>query len=378
MIMAKICVLGCGMVGSAIIKDLAPQHEVLATDLSQSALQDVSGIGNVSVQTLDVSNTKALQTTIAPSDLVINAVPGFLGYATLQQVITAGKNVVDIAFYPEDALALDALAREHKVTAIVDMGVAPGMSNLLLGYHDARMHVEAFKCYVGGLPKVRTWPFSYKAPFSPVDVIEEYTRPARLKEYGQVVQKPALSDRELLEFERVGTLEAFNTDGLRSLLTTMDHIPHMLEKTLRYPGHVELIQALIHSGFFSQNELDINGQKVIPRELTSHLLQQQWQLHPGEQEFTVMRIIVTGTHDGKQRKVQYDLYDEYHSATHISSMARTTGYACTAAANLVLSGQYTQHGISPPEALGKRADCFEFIMEYLLQRSIEYRRSEGT
>jgi lysine 6-dehydrogenase len=375
--MAKICVLGCGMVGSAIVKDLAPQHEVLATDMSESALQGVASLNNVAIQALDVNDTKALQATISSCDLVINAVPGFLGYATLQQVITTGKNVVDIAFYPQDALALDTLAKEHKVTAIVDMGVAPGMSNLLLGYHDARMQVEAFKCYVGGLPKVRTWPFSYKAPFSPVDVIEEYTRPARLKEYGHVVQKPALSDRELLEFEHVGTLEAFNTDGLRSLLTTMDHIPHMLEKTLRYPGHVELILALIHSGFFSQNELDINGQKVIPRELTSHLLQQQWQLHPGEQEFTVMRIIITGMHNGEHRTVQYDLYDEYDNVTQISSMARTTGYACTAAANLVLSGRYTHHGISPPEVLVKQQECFDYIMDYLQQRSIEYCKSEG-
>jgi saccharopine dehydrogenase-like NADP-dependent oxidoreductase len=294
----------------------------------------------------------------------------------LQQVITAGKHVVDIAFYPQDALTLDALARDHKVTAIVDMGVAPGMSNLILGYHDARMQVEQFKCYVGGLPKVRTWPFSYKAPFSPVDVIEEYTRPARLMESGQVVQKPALSDREYMEFERIGTLEAFNTDGLRSLLTTMDHIPNMLEKTLRYPGHVELIQALIHSGFFSQTELDINGQKVIPRELTSHLLQQQWQLNPGEREFTIMRIVIAGTQNARQRIIQYDVFDEYDSISQISSMARTTGYACTAAANLLLSGHYTHRGISPPEYLGKHPGCFDYIMDYLRQRSIEYRSSE--
>jgi saccharopine dehydrogenase-like NADP-dependent oxidoreductase len=378
--MANLCVLGCGMVGSAIVKDLAAQHQVLATDLRACALEAVADLRNVRVQALDVNDSKALLAAIAPCDLVINAVPGFLGFATLQQVIGAAKNVVDIAFYPEDALALDAMAREHNVTAIVDMGVAPGMSNLILGFHDARLQVEQFKCYVGGLPKVRTWPFSYKAPFSPVDVIEEYTRPARLKEFGHIVQKPALSDREFMEFAQVGTLEAFNTDGLRSLLTTMNHIPNLLEKTLRYPGHVELIQALIHSGFFSQTELDINGQKVIPRELTSHLLQQQWQLHPGEREFTVMRIIITGTLKdeprGTKHNVQYDLFDEYDAATQISSMARTTGYACTAAANLVLSGQYNHHGITPPEQLGKHSACFDSIMDYLQQRSIHYRKTE--
>ena len=213
--MAKISVLGCGMVGSAIVKDLATQHEVVAMDINESALETVANINNVSLRALDVNNQQALQAAISPSDLVINAVPGFLGFSTLQHVITAGKNVVDIAFYPQNALSLDKLARDHNVTAIVDMGVAPGMSNLILGYYDTRMRVKTFRCYVGGLPKVRTWPFSYKAPFSPVDVIEEYTRPARLKEYGHIVEKPALSDRELMEFKQVGTLEAFNTDGLR-------------------------------------------------------------------------------------------------------------------------------------------------------------------
>ncbi len=371
--MANICVLGCGMVGSAIVKDLAMQHQVTAIDASQSALQSVAHISQVTVRQLDVSDTSSLCAAIAPSDLVVNAVPGFLGYATLQQVIAAGKHVVDIAFYPEDALALHDLAIQHNVTAVVDMGVAPGMSNLILGYHDSRMQVESFKCYVGGLPKVRTWPFSYKAPFSPVDVIEEYTRAARLKEYGRVVTKPALSDRELLEFEPVGTLEAFNTDGLRSLLTTMAHIPTMVEKTLRYPGHAELIEALQHSGFFQTTALTINGQPVVPRELTSHLLREQWQLRPGDREFTVMRILMEGTYNGERRSVQYDVFDEYDAATGISSMARTTGYACSAAVNLVLTGKYREPGVSPPEHLGRQAACFDYIMEYLRQRGIQYR-----
>jgi saccharopine dehydrogenase-like NADP-dependent oxidoreductase len=376
--MAKICVLGCGMVGSAIIKDLAVQHEIVAMDVNESALQTLSGVNNISSQTLDVRNGQALQDAIAPCDLVINAVPGFLGFSSLRHIITAGKDVVDIAFYPEDALSLDDLARAHNVTAIVDMGVAPGMSNLILGYYDTLMRVEEFKCYVGGLPKVRTWPFSYKAPFSPLDVIEEYTRPARLVEYGHIVQKPALSDREFMEFERVGTLEAFNTDGLRSLLTTMIHIPNMAEKTLRYPGHIELIQALIHSGFFQRTEIDINGKTISPRELTSHLLQQQWRLHPGEQEFTVMHIAISGIENAQHQVVRYDLYDEYDDASQTSSMARTTGYACAAAANLLLSGQYTHQGISPPEYVGKNPACFDYMMNYLQQRSITYRKTEST
>jgi len=373
--MANIIVLGCGMVGSAVAKDLALQHQVLATDINDQALHPLVAINNIQTQILDVNDVAALQNAIAPCDLVINAVPGFLGFSALRHTIEAGKNVVDIAFYPQDALSLDRLAKDKKVTAIVDMGVAPGMSNLVLGYHNELMSVQEFSCYVGGLPKVRSWPFFYKAPFSPVDVIEEYTRPARLMQNGRVVEKPALSDREMMEFDNVGTLEAFNTDGLRSLLTTMRHIPDMAEKTLRYPGHAELILALIHSGFFQETKLTVNGQPIAPLALTSELLRQQWQLQPGEKEFTVMRIIVRGENNKQQQRIIYDLYDEFDDKSRITSMARTTGYACTAAANLILSGQYSRTGISPPEHVGKDATCFNFILDYLRQRGIAYRKT---
>jgi lysine 6-dehydrogenase len=117
--------------------------------------------------------------------------------------------------------------------------------------------------------------------------------------------------------------------------------------------------------------LHIDGRNIAPRTLTSELLRRQWQLQPGEKEFTVMRVIVNG---GEQHIV-YDLYDEYDDATQVSSMARTTGYACSAAANLIVSGQYTRPGISPPEYVGKNAACFDFILEYLRQRSVYYQKT---
>src|SRR5690606_33720977 len=123
----------------------------------------------------DLSDLSVLPQLVAEYDMVVGALPGFMGFEALRQVILAGKNVVDIAFFPEDPFRLDALAKEHGVTAIVDCGVAPGMSNLFAGYHAAQWaEMETFECYVGGLPRVRTWPFEYKAPFSPIDVIEEY------------------------------------------------------------------------------------------------------------------------------------------------------------------------------------------------------------
>lgn len=144
---------------------------------------------------------------------------------------------------------MDTLAKQKNVTAIVDCGVAPGMSNWVLGHYNTQMKIQEFECMVGGLPMQRIKPWEYKAPFSPVDVIEEYIRPARYVVNGEIITRPALSDAELIDFPVVGTLESFNTDGLRSILFTMKHIPNMKEKTLRYPGHIALIQSLQKPGF---------------------------------------------------------------------------------------------------------------------------------
>ncbi|MGH8282135.1 MAG: saccharopine dehydrogenase family protein, partial [Gammaproteobacteria bacterium] len=259
--MAKVAVLGAGMVGGVIARDLAQKQQVTSADISDAALARLAGKG-VKTQRLDTGDAAALTAFVQPFDLVVCAVPGFMGYRTLKVLIEAGKNVADISFFPEDALELDSLAKNKGVTALVDIGVAPGMDNIILGHHDARMTVTRFECLVGGLPKHPKPPFLYKAPFSPIDVIEEYTRPARLQRGGKIVTLPALTERENVEFDGVGTLEAFNTDGLRSLLKTMAHIPDMAEKTLRYPGHVALIEALIQAGFFAEGEVEIGGARI--------------------------------------------------------------------------------------------------------------------
>jgi saccharopine dehydrogenase-like NADP-dependent oxidoreductase len=371
--MAKIIVLGAGMVGRAMAADLARAHTVTSADINETALRELSDAHPVSPLPLDISELSLLQKTVSEFDLVIGAVPGFMGYRTLEAVIDAGKSIVDISFCPEDALVLDSLARERDVTAIVDMGVAPGMGNVILGHHDAHMTVQSFECLVGGLPKKRKWPFAYKAPFSPVDVIEEYTRPARYVENGTVVTRPALSDAELVQFDEVATLEAFNTDGLRSLLATMPHIPNMKEKTLRYPGHIKLIKALQAAGFFATEPIKIKDAEFSPLEFTSRILIDEWKLSCEDPEFTVMRVTIAGEEDGQARQYLYQLYDEYDAATQTSSMARTTGYTCTAGAELVLQGLYSEKGVSPPEYVGRHDDCFEFIMRYLALRGVNYR-----
>ena len=366
--MKKITVLGAGMVGSAIAADLSGDYEVTLCDLSEERLARISSKTNITTRKVDLSDNEHLREAVAGADIVAGAVPGFMGFQTLKTIIEEGKDVVDISFFNEDPFLLDDYAKKNNVTAVVDCGVAPGLSNIILGYYNAKMKLDSFECLVGGLPLERKWPFEYKAPFSPPDVIEEYTRPARIKEKGKVLTKPALSDPELIETE-AGTLEAFNTDGLRSLLTTID-IPDMKEKTLRYPGHIELMRVLRETGFFSKEEIDIGGKKVRPLDLSSRLLFPLWKLDEGEEEFTYFRTIIKG--EGK--KFELSLFDKYDKETNTSSMARTTGYTCTAAVNLVLKGSYKRKGISPPEYIGSEGNCFDEVLKYLAERNINILR----
>ena len=372
--MKNIIVLGAGMVGSTMAIDMAKSHKVTLTDLSKSVLEKIQQKHPlIDIKQLDVTDIKSLQGLIKQFDLVICAVPGFLGFQTLKSIIEAEMNVIDISFFPENSLELDALAKKKNITAIVDCGVAPGMDNIILGHYNEKMKLSHFECLVGGLPKVKTWPFCYKAPFSPIDVIEEYTRPARYVENSVEVVREPLTDCDYVEFDKVGTLESFNSDGLRSIIHTMPHIPNMKEKTLRYPGHVEYVRVLKESGFFSEKKIDIKGASVSPLDFTSKILFNEWKLGENEEELTVMRVTLKGENEkGQLEEVVYNLHDEYCKETKTSSMARTTGYTATAAANLFLEGLFSEKGVFPPELVGKHEVCYNYFLNYLKSRNIHY------
>ena len=364
--MANIIVLGSGLVGSVIAKDLSIKHSVSVVDISKKNLNVLTK--NIKTYCLDLSEKDVLENLVKDYDLVVGALPGFMGYDSMKRVINSGKNIVDISFYPEDPFNLDKLAKKNNVVAIMDCGVAPGMGNVIFGHHDRSMKITDYECLVGGLPKVRIWPYEYQAVFSPIDVIEEYTRPARYVQNSKLIVREALSDTEMIDFENIGTLESWNSDGLRTLIKTMNHVPNMIEKTLRYPGCVEYIKVLRSSGFFSYDEIEVNGNKVRPIDLTSKLLFPKWEMKDGDEDYTVMRIKIKGEEEKHKVCYTYNLLDSYKEDT--ISMARTTGFTCSAVSNLVLENKYNKVGISPPEYLGGH---HEFINNYLKERGVIYR-----
>lgn len=370
--MIRAVVLGGGMIGATMAKDLAAEEDfdVTVADVNPRALVRLAPFG-IETREADLGDAATLKRVVADFDVVIGALPSAMGFRSLRAILEAGKHCVDISFMAEDALALCSLAEERGAIAVTDCGVAPGISNMVVGYACTQLApCESIEIYVGGLPVERRWPFEYKAAFAPSDVIEEYTRPARLVVGGKVVERAALSEPELLDFPGVGTLEAFNTDGLRSLIATMD-VPDMREKTMRYPGHIELMRVLREMGLFSDEPIDVKGVAVKPVDVAGALLFPAWTYEQGEADLTVMRVIVRGKQGGQPVRYQWELLDYYDAATATTSMARTTGYPATAVAKLIGRGTFPLGpGVWPPELPAREPGFVDAVLGELEARGV--------
>jgi lysine 6-dehydrogenase len=373
--MRNVIVLGAGRVGAAMARDLAadPDLRVTAADARDDALNVLGSTPEgpaLRFLRMDLDDPEALDRALEGQDLAVGAVPGPMGFRTLRQVIERGVHVVDISFCEEDPIPLDEVAGSRGVVAIVDAGVAPGLSNLILGHHEARLaETTRFECLVGGIPTRPRPPWGYTAPFSPVDVVAEYTRPARLRREGRLETLPAMAELETVEIPGVGRLEAFLTDGLRTLLQT-SRTPELLEKTLRWPGHADRIAVLRETGFLDDRPRWVHGHAVSPLALTTALLADAWRPEPGEAELTVMRVTVDGRDDSGPVRHAYHLLDRGDSRTGVSPMARCTGYTATALARLVLNGEYREPGLAPPETVAARHDALAPVLEALRDRGV--------
>ncbi|MDP1660774.1 MAG: saccharopine dehydrogenase C-terminal domain-containing protein [Phycisphaerales bacterium] len=382
--MAQAIVLGAGMIGSVIATDLAvrsPRLDVTVADSRPGALRRTAASvkaaaggagGEIKTVVVDLADAAAIKRLVAGADVVCGAVASGIAYSVLRAVMESGKLYSDISFMGEDADSLDAVAKEHGGCAVVDIGVAPGMSHVLAADCHRRLaaagvKTESLRIYVGGLPRVRTWPYQYKAAFSPADVLEEYTRPSRIVEHGKIVVREALSEPELMDFAGVGTLEAFNTDGLRSLSRTyLGVVPHMVEKTLRYPGHIEQMRVLRATGLMSEEATEVGGVHIKPRELLAKLMFPHWQYAPGEQDLTVMRVVG----EGGGKSAAWDVLDIGTQGDGAdgkqTSMGRTTGFPCAVVARMLLDGTLKKAGLGAgvinPERLGEHAGVVDALV----------------
>ena len=361
----NIAVIGTGMVGKLIAVELSRDYQIYAIDNNSENLNLlITHNPKIITDKIDILKKDFLEDLNA--DLIVNCVPGFMGFQTSKKILKE-KTCVDISFMPEDCYDLEDYAKKAKTALYPDAGIAPGLSNIIVGNLISNHDIDEIKIMVGGLPKEKNPPWNYKAPFSPIDVIEEYTRPARIKENGQIKSVKALTGKIDFEVEEFGKLEAFLTDGLRTLLNSnlTSDIPTLLEYTIRYPGHSNMVLELIHSGKLDDTTISHNGKMVNQKEFTAKRLFKEWELAEKDKEFTLL-IITAKTMDS--REISCVVYDEWRNGW--SSMSRTTGLTACAIANLVLEKGLKNTGVITPEQLGSNQDYFNYIINYLKEKKI--------
>jgi len=369
----KIAVIGAGMVGRLIAVELSKKYQVYAVDNNANNLSRLVKYNNrIITKEMDIRNEPFID-YLEDTEIIINCVPGFMGFETSKKILEK-KTCVDISFMPEDCNELNTIAKEAETALYPDAGVAPGLSNIIVGNLITKQEIDEIKIMVGGLPIEKKPPWNYKAPFSPIDVIEEYTRPARIKKNGIIETVKPLTGLINFEFENVGKLEAFLTDGLRTLLTTelTKNTSTLLEYTIRYPGHSKKISDLIEDGKLDDTVKTIDGKLTSQREITSEELFNEWKLAEDDKEFTLL-VITAKTKDGDE--ISCIVYDEWREGW--SSMSRTTGLTACAITNLIIDKKLTKVGVVTPEDLGTNQDYFNYIINYLKKRKITINFANG-
>jgi len=354
----NVLVIGGGMIGSLIAEELSYNYIVTVVDNNDERLDRIKN-RNQKIQCLNLDIKKDdVITLIESTNLAVNCLPGFMGFEMLEKIIGRKVSCVDISFMPENIMDLSEMAKNNGCIVIPDAGVAPGLSNLIAGNLVANNDINEIQIMVGGLPKEKNPPWNYKAPFSPIDVIEEYTREARKRVNGNEETKPALSEKFLLDVEGIGELEAFLTDGLRTLLDdngALTDVPNLAEYTIRYPGHCDLVKKMLEEGKFSESNIDSTCKELF----------KLWKLEEDEEEFTFMLIIATKNNG---EVISYTVFDEHTNGW--SSMSRTTGLTACALAKLILNGKIEDKGVIPPEIIGMESKLYTFVLEYLKEKGI--------
>ena len=372
----KALIVGCGNIGSVAAQDLAETMAkvgVVVADYDKAKAEAVVkkiSRHNVSSIQLDITKRESVK-TFKDFDVIMGFLPGPLGYKLAEACIKARKDLVDVSFMAENALTLNDAASKAGVVIVPDCGLAPGISNVLVGHAAANLDkVKSVHIMVGGLPEKPVPPLDYTITWSPASLIDEYTRKAGILQKGKPIKVEALTGIEEIDFLGMGKLEAFYTDGLRTLLHTIKNAEEMWEKTLRYPGHAEKIKTLESLGYFAEEKIDVEGVGVSPRKLTVKLLGQKlWK--PEIKDVVALKVEVVGYSAGKKKRYAYHLLDYCDKRRDITAMARTTAYPASIVAQMMLEKRIKEKGVVPTEKLGMTDELYHRLMNELKKRGIK-------
>ncbi|MEW6547369.1 MAG: saccharopine dehydrogenase C-terminal domain-containing protein [Bacillota bacterium] len=379
--MATVLVLGAGLMGPAIASDLLKYEiarRVVVADIDPARVAEAGRLtdpARCEGKVLDIWDRRALVEAMREADVVAGAYPVAAVRQVTEAAIEAGVPLADLTGSAEgfDIFEYHDDALRAGVTLLPGCGVAPGLTNALVGQGAARLDrpLEGV-IYVGGLPMQPRPPLEYRLVFSMDTVIDEYVAPAPIIKGGSLVEAEALDGLEELVFpEPVGRCEAFYTYGLGTLARTgLDMgFRELAEKTVRYPGHRDKVLFLRQCGFFSQQPVTVDGAKVIPRRFTGALLSPL--LSQGDEaDVTVLRVVVRGEKGHKRVAWAFEMVDFYDRETGVTSMARTTGYTCSVLIGMILRGRIGSRGVAPLERVFSDAALYEELREELARRNI--------
>ena len=374
----RVSIFGSGLMGATIAQDLVRANEVdqvTVYDIDRRRLRALTQrerSSKLATRVHDVSNRGKTAGLLKKCDAGVGALPHGLSEHAIRSAISARVNFVDLIFGWQFRQAeINSTCKRKGITIIPACGLAPGLTNILAMQAAEQMEmVDEVHIKVGGIPQNPKPPLNYRIVFSFQAVLEEYLRKARTVKNRRLVDVPALSGLETINFPApIGRCECFYTDGLSTLVQTIGNVREMDEKTIRWPGHAEQIRTLIECGLLEAKPIIYHNQSISPREFVSNTLSERLALGR-ERDLTLLRVEVSGKKNGKPTHHRYQMIDHYDRRHKITSMARTTAYPCSIAAQILASGRIQQKGLVPPE-IAFKADLRDEILDYVGKRGMK-------
>lgn len=359
----KIGVLGAGLMGKEAARDLVNSPKITEVGLADIHLEEAEAVCHqlasekLTAYKVDASDQEQLATYMKKFDVIINALFYSFNDIVAKTAIQVGVHSLDLGGHigniTDKVLSRKEAAKKAKVTIIPDLGVAPGMINILAGYGASKLdEAKSIKLYVGGIPLQPEPPLEYNHVFSMEGLLDHYTDPALIIRNGTKQKVPSLSEVETLHFERFGPLEAFHTSGGTSTLPlTFPQLETLEYKTIRYPGHAEKFKLLVDLNLTRKDyEVEIDGQKINPRKVLLKALDPIVEL--GEKDDVVLlRVVVSGIKKGREKTYHYEMVTTKDRQNNVTAMARATANTISVVAQLIGRGKINKRGVYPPELI---------------------------
>lgn len=362
----KVLILGGGTVGQGIAYALKNEFNVTIADSNENTLNFIKERMNISTLKFDI-NKDDLASLMKKYDLVSGALPGKYGMKVIREAAKAGVDLVDNSFMEDDFYILEDDVKKAGITVIPDCGVAPGLSNIIVGKVFAEYgQLQDVDIKVGGLPETNIPPLGYKMVFSPVDTLDEYTRKVLILKDGKITEVEPGEGLEYFFVPNIGSLEAFYTNGLRSLLRNVK-AQNMGEKTVRYRGHFEKIRLLKELGLLDDEYITVSNTKITPKEVLAELFRKRLSFSDvGDLLYMEINITIP---ENRGKEI-YRVADKMDRATGLTAMARTTGFTNASVSRLMLRGKIEEKGIIAPEIVGMNENNFREIENFLKMMNI--------